>query len=176
MFKVGKTPTALHFPICYRSVWTKAQIICMNTTGKRPSKAEGLSASTWKGFVQIWQAGLEKAISLQQRFPLEMVLSEKLSEHMLNWMLAAYTHTTSSTTCKMTFSLASTTTWIRYLPEDFTGWIQAFEVSVYSWDCSTVFSNHVRNTLEYFGCPPSFPYSTRLCLLQVMMLTSHRIL
>lgn len=65
----------------------------MNTTGKRPSKAEGLSASTWKGFVKSWQAGLEKAISLQQRFPLEMVLSEKLSEHTANRMLAAYTHT-----------------------------------------------------------------------------------
>lgn len=53
----------------------------MNTTGKRPSKAASLSVSTWKGFVKNWQAGLEKAISLQQRFPLEMVLSEKLSEH-----------------------------------------------------------------------------------------------
>lgn len=91
--KVGKTPSARHFPICYRSVWTKAQIICMNTTGKRPSKAEGLSASTWKGFVKSWQAGLEKAISLQQRFPVEMVLSEKPSEHTVNRMLAAYTHT-----------------------------------------------------------------------------------
>lgn len=67
----------------------------MNTTGKRPSKAEGLSASTWKGFVKSWQADLEKAISLQQRFPLKMVLSEKLSEHTVNRMFAAYTDTQS---------------------------------------------------------------------------------
>lgn len=64
----------------------------MNTTGKRPSKEEGLSTPTWKGFVKSWQAGLEKAISLQQRFPLNMLLSEKLSEHIVNRMLAAYTY------------------------------------------------------------------------------------
>lgn len=65
----------------------------MNTTGKRPSKEESLSTPTWKGFVKSWQAGLEKAISLQQRFPLEMLFSEKLSEHVVNRMLAAYTYT-----------------------------------------------------------------------------------
>lgn len=64
----------------------------MNTTGKRPSKEEGLSTPTWKGFVKSWQAGLEKAISLQQRFPLEMLLSEKLREHIVRRMFAAYTY------------------------------------------------------------------------------------
>lgn len=59
----------------------------MNTAGKRSSKAEGLSISTWKGFVKNWQTGLEKAILLQQRFPLETVLSEKLSEHTVNAIL-----------------------------------------------------------------------------------------
>lgn len=59
----------------------------MNTTGKRPSKAESLSISTWKGFVKNWQTGLEKAISLQQRFPVETVLSEKLSEHTVSAVL-----------------------------------------------------------------------------------------
>lgn len=85
--KWEKIPSALYFPICYRSARTKAQIICMNTTGKRPSKAESLSISTWKGFVKNWQTGLEKAISLQQRFPVETVLSEKLSEHTVSAVL-----------------------------------------------------------------------------------------
>lgn len=104
----------------------------MNTTGKRPSKAESLSISTWKGFVKNWQAGLEKAISLQQRFPLEMVLLEKLSEYRVNRILAAYTHTTSSIICKMTFSLTSTTPWTKYFPDDIGGGIQDFQNSVYS--------------------------------------------